>query len=232
MNMIDIHTHILPQVDDGSPNLETSIFMIEEAVKSGVTDLFCTPHFYRLKNYRSSFSHNQAVFNELQTVVQAKGYPIRLYLGSEIFYTIETIQDLRDKTVIPLGQSKLVLLEFSTGDDHEDLGEAIHNVRSLGFIPVMAHMERYRYAGDKDWAIVKKMGALIQVNAASVLGIPNRSYQKKVLKMIKQGLVDFVASDIHQFRSNHLLEASLMIQKKFGFSMVEQLFHNERPLHE
>lgn len=228
--MVDIHTHILPTVDDGSPDLETSLSLIEDAVKIGVMDLFLTPHYMRLRDYRSPASENRVIFSDLERAIHEKDLPIRLHLGTEIYYTIDTIQDLRNQTVIPLGKSKLVLLEFSTGDDHEDIGEAIHNIRSLGFVPILAHMERYHYATDADWAIAKKMGALIQVNAASVMGMPRHSYQNQVLRMIKKGMVDFVASDLHRVRSNRLKDAYVLIKKKFGENVADHLFKNPLPL--
>jgi protein-tyrosine phosphatase len=230
MNMIDIHTHILPSVDDGAPNLETSLSLIEASVHIGVTDLFLTPHYMRKRGYLSSAMNNQEVFVQLVKTVEEKAWPITLHLGTEIYYTIDTIQDLRNKIVLPLGKSKLVLLEFSTEEDHEDLGEAIHNILALGYIPVIAHMERYPYASENDWGIIKKMGALIQVNAASLLGNPNRSFAKKCIKMIKKGHVDFIASDIHQFRSNHMKDAYVLVNKKFGPAMADRLFNNKTPL--
>jgi len=230
MNMIDIHTHILPSVDDGAPNLETSLSLIEASVHIGVTDLFLTPHYMRKRGYLSPAMNNETIFMQLVKIVEEKGWPITLHLGTEIYYTIDTIQDLRDKIVLPLGKSKLVLVEFSTGEDHEDLGEAIHNILSLGYIPVIAHMERYPYASEDDWRIIKKMGALIQVNAASLLGIPNRSFAKKCLKMIKKGYVDFIASDIHQFRSNHMKDAYALVNRRFGPAIAERLFNNKTPI--
>ncbi len=228
--MIDIHTHILPYVDDGARDITSSIQMIQESVHNGVTDLFLTPHYMRIRNYLSSATDNQKIFFELQNEVVRQGIKINLHLGNEVYYTINSLNDLRSKQVIPLGNSKMVLIEFSTTDEHEDIAEAIHNITALGFKPIIAHVERYPYFKEKDYLIVKKMGALIQVNASSVIGKSGHDMQKIAIKLIKGKYADFVASDIHLSRYNYMQEAHSFVTKKFGPATAEKLFFNKSVL--
>jgi len=229
--MIDIHSHALPFVDDGARDFASSLEMISESVSLGVTDLFLTPHYYQNRNYLSQAETNKEIFAKLMETVRENGLKINLHLGNEIFYTIGSLEDLRKKCVIPLGDSNKVLIEFSLDDDHEDLAEAIHNITSLGFVPVIAHPERYPYLTAKhDFEIIRKMGALIQVNAGSVVGRSGRDWQKMTLMMIKHGYADFVASDIHVFRTNLMLEAFQFVKKKFGAETAEKLFNNRSVL--
>jgi len=225
--VIDIHTHILPFVDDGSEDLETSLKLLQEEVEIGVTDVFLTPHYMKSRNYLSTYEENKKVFDSFKSEVEKRDISIRMHLGNEIYYNFTSIEKLRNRTVVPLGQSKMVLIEFSTDEEEEDFGEAIHNITSLGFTPIIAHIERYQYVKNfNDYKIIKKMGALIQVNAASIVGARGSQLKKTALKLIKAGLVDFISSDIHAFRTNYMKEAYQFVIKKFGKAMAEQLFNN------
>ncbi len=224
--MIDIHTHILPYVDDGAKDIASSLQMIQESVHNGVTDLFLTPHFMKIRNYLSVAPENRKIFLELQKEVINQGIKINLHLGNEVYYTIDSLNDLRNKQVIPLGNSKMVLIEFSLSDEHEDIAEAIHNITALGFTPIIAHVERYPYLKEKDYLIVKKMGAMIQINASSVIGKSGHDMQKIAIKLIRGKYADFVASDIHLSRYNYMQEAYVFVSKKFGSLTAEKLFNN------
>lgn len=224
--MIDIHTHVLPFVDDGSPDIASSLKLIEESVQAGVTDLFLTPHYMKIRNYLSEHDHNRSVFETFSDAVRAAGYPIRLHLGNEIYYTISTVKDLRAKKVVPLGNSNKVLLEFSMSVEDEDIAEAIHNMKAIGFDPIIAHPERYRYLKWSDYEIIRKMGGLIQINASSIIGYNGSDIEKTAFRLIKAGWVDFVGSDIHVFRPNHMAQAFRLVEKKFGAEMANHIFHN------
>ncbi|MFA5036068.1 MAG: CpsB/CapC family capsule biosynthesis tyrosine phosphatase [Candidatus Izemoplasmatales bacterium] len=226
--MIDIHTHVLPFVDDGSPNIEASLKMVETAALAGVTDLFLTPHYMRLRNYLSKYQQNKVIFDTFVTEVKKAGYPIRLHLGNEIYYTIATVKDLQNQIVVPLGDTNIVLLEFAMGEvEEEDIAEAIYNMKTIGYQAVIAHPERYDYVKYADYKTIHEMGGLIQINATAILGKYGFSVQKMVLRLIKEGLVDFVASDSHNFRSYGLKEAFTMIEKKFGIIVAHKIFANE-----
>lgn len=228
--MIDVHSHVLPFVDDGSPDTESSLILLDECVKSGVTDLFLTPHYMKIRNYLSEYAHNREIFETFQTRVQEAGIPIRLHLGNEIYYTISTPKDLREKKVVPLGDSDKVLLEFSLSEEDEDIAEAIHNIKTLGLVPVIAHPERYPYLKPADFPVMKKMGALIQINASSLLGVHGVDVEKKAFRLIKEGYADFVASDLHRFRRNGMKDAFRIIEKKFGNKTAVRLFDNHSVL--
>jgi len=224
--VIDIHAHVLPFVDDGSPDVDSSLRLLAEAAESGVTDLFATPHYIKIRNYLSSQERNQSVFEQLVAEVKKKEIPIRLHLGNEIYYTYDTVRDLKNKIVIPLGTSNKVLLEFSMTEEDEDIAEAIHNMSALGYQAIIAHPERYPYVKWADFDVMKRMHALIQINASSITGRYGLEAQKMVMKMIKNGLVDFVASDIHLFRPNHMKEAYDIVSKKFGKTTADAIFSN------
>lgn len=225
--MIDIHSHVLPLVDDGSTTIEASLNMIKTLVDSGVTDVFFTPHYMRLRNYLSTYHNNLEVFESFKREVEKAGYQINLHLGNEIYYSVDAIKYLKENTVTTMGKSKKVLIEFSMSEAEEDIPDAIHNIKAAGFIPIIAHPERYQYITKiEDFELMHKMGALIQINAHSVAGKYGLSTQKLCFKLIKLGLVDFVASDIHEFRTNYLKVAYEIVLKKFGEKITEKIFSN------
>ncbi len=225
--MIDIHTHILPYVDDGSPDLKTSIELIEYEISQGVTDIFVTPHYYRFREFISSYQENVKIFEELLEEVRKLGLSIHLYLGNEIYYDENTMSRLDTKEIVPLANTKNVLVEFSMFRDRGDIPDAINNLTAKGYVPIIAHPERYLYITDMDdYRKMRKMGAKLQINASSLLGDYGNKIKKFVLTLIKNDLVDFVASDIHDFRIKGLSEAYQVVAKKFSEEVAERLFCN------
>jgi len=226
--MIDIHTHILPYVDDGSPDLETSLELIKSELEQGVTEIFVTPHYYRFRGFMSTFSDNEKIFANLVDIVKSAGLRVNLYLGNEIFYDKNTLRMLKEAQVATMARSKYVLVEFSTMYEDEDLCEAINNLTAKGYIPIIAHPERYPYINKiDDYKIMRKMGAKIQINSGSLTGYYGKSAKKMVNKLIKEGLVDFAASDIHDFRHGDFLSGYKAVEKNFSKEVADKLFNNK-----
>lgn len=226
--MIDIHTHILPNVDDGSPDLGTSIELIKNEINQGVTDIFVTPHYYKYRGYLSSYEKNKIVFEKLVNEVNRLGLDINLYLGMEIYYEINMLKLLENHTLNTMNNTKYILIEFSLVKELESIPEAINNLTAKGYVPIIAHPERYPYLTKlKEYEYIKKMGALIQINAGAINGHYGRKIKKFVLNLIKNNLVDFVASDVHSFRMNDLLGAYTIIEKHFSKEVAHKLFFNK-----
>jgi len=225
--LIDIHTHILPCIDDGSPDIETSIELIKTEIEQGVTDIFVTPHYYHLRGFISPVEENKKLFRTLKEEVKKQGLEVNLYLGTEIYYNRKTLRNLKNNIVKPLGNSKHVLIEFSLSKEIEDIPEAINNLTAKGYVPVIAHPERYPYIKKiEPYVYMKKMGAKIQINASALLGKYGGKIKKFVLKLIEKNLVDFVASDMHNFRMDGLKDAYCVVEKVFSKEKAEQLFNN------
>lgn len=220
--MIDIHTHVLPFVDDGSESLSQSLEMVKTACEQGVTDMFLTPH--RRHEYNTTPEETIEVFNNFKKEVEKLDLPINLYLGNEIFYKIDTVDKLLKSHRLTMNNSKYVLIEFSTTYPI-DVEEAVYKILRAGFIPIIAHVERYRYFTAENYFEVKKMGALLQVNADAIVGKEKRRRQKTIDFLFKQQLVDFVASDYHANRPNLLKEAYRVIEKRFGEEAAQVVFN-------
>lgn len=203
--MVDIHTHIIPFVDDGSDSLEDSIEMVRHAISIGVSTIYCTPHYIKGR-YEKSIDEIKENFDLLVNEVKRLNLPITLYLGQEILYTGEEdiIKMLNENKLLTLNNSKYILLEFPFVREIDDLGELIYNFSCYDYKVIIAHIERYEWMDLKKVYELKNEGALIQINADSLLKLTDKKEYKFVKKLLKLKLVDFIASDTHSFRPSNL----------------------------
>ena len=219
--MFDIHTHIIPYVDDGSSSLEESINMIKHEIDIGVTDIICTPHhiFHR---YEASVEVIQERFNFLKEEVEKLNLPIKLYLGQEICYTHreDIISMLKNGTLLTLNNTNRVLLEFSFTREPEDILDVIYNFNINGYQVIVAHVERYEWMTLDKVVALRNEGALIQINSNSILGLTSWKEKRFVKKLLKKGLVDYIASDTHSFRPSTLDKSYKKIKNPDLFNYV------------
>ena len=219
--MFDIHTHVLPFVDDGSKTLEDSLAMLFEAEKQGVTDMVITPHFR--KDYAVLPQEIKQAFAKLSAAAHDAGVGVKLYVGQEFFINNDFKKDIADGKMLTIGGGKAVLIEFDYDLD-TDIAEVVYQLKSMGYIPIVAHFERYKYADISVAEEIKALGGYIQINADGFFGKSKKRYYKKIKELIKNGLVDFVASDVHTFRGNYMLKAYNFVVKKFGEKTAAAVF--------
>ncbi len=218
--MVDIHTHIIHRVDDGSKNIENSLSMLEMAKRAGTSDIICTPH-YRKGYFETEKQEIEACFSELSE--RAKDIGVKLYLGQEVATNKVVNELVKSSSVFTLANSRYVLLEFDY-NNFVDIANICFELKVCGYIPIIAHIERYTYVDASDVEEFIDSGALIQINASSVVDSIFTKYRKKVDKYLKLNLVHFVASDIHSGRKYLLDKAYLAIKKKFGKECADKLF--------
>ncbi len=204
--MFDLHCHILPSVDDGSDSLETSLALLNEEIQNGVSSVVLTPHQNEENICKDELIKH---FEEFKKNINLD---IKLYLGSEIYYYDNLLDDLNKGKMLTINNTKYVLVEFSTREQ-TDIPSIVYDLKVSGYKPIVAHIERYDYLTNDDLEEIAKY-ALIQVNAKSF----ERKEYKKVLKfLLKNKLVSFVASDAHNLRSRNVdfSEAKKIISKKY-----------------
>ena len=178
--MIDLHTHILPGLDDGAPDLETSVLMAAVAAESGVTHLVATPH----SNQRGAFENYaspalQVRFDCLCAAVREAGIPLELSLGMEIFGTGDVPKLLREGRLLTINGGRYLLIEFGFHEDPLRIERLLDELLAAGYWPVVAHPERY-YGLQRmpnylyDWV---NRGVVLQVNKGSLFGRFGRGAQ-------------------------------------------------------
>ena len=188
--MIDIHSHLLPGVDDGSPSLDVSVPVLERFAAEGVEVLVCTPHLNASDAHRAPYDRHAEILETLR----AKTPPqLELKLGWEIMLDEPGI-DLRAKH-LSLGGSTAVLVEFPRTGVPAQSGGEIARLRMSGIIPVLAHPERYWGCTIEKVRQWRNNGAVIQTDAAVLLS--RSSMAKLGREMLEEGLVDCLASDNH-----------------------------------
>lgn len=220
--MTDMHSHILPFVDDGSNSVDKSLQLVKTLTEQGAKKIFLTPH-YKAGEHEKSAQEIKERFDNFYKEVKDSKIDVELYLGQEIFCNENTYDLLKEGKLLTLNNTKYILIEFDYFN-YTDISDYVYNLKTLGYIPIIAHIERYKYLDADTLIDLKHMGALIQVNASSVVGKRNKTYQKKVFAAIQLGLVDFVSTDIHIGRECFYEKAYNIVKKKFGKNVAEKLF--------
>ncbi len=223
--MIDVHTHILPFVDDGSEDLEESLQMIKREIDQGISDIIITSHALRVDLKKVQKQELMDAFAKFRTLVQSK-YDVRLYLGQEVAYTDKLISLLKNHELLTINNSEYLLLELPFHEAITDIDEVIYSCRVLGYKVIIAHVERYSYYNFKQLVEVKNMGVFFQVNSNSITGRSGKELQKLAFKLLKNNMVELVGSDVHAFRYNDMDEAYKIIGKRCGQEKADAVFHN------
>ena len=139
--MIDIHSHLIPGVDDGSQSIEESLALLKQAEEDGITELITTPHFIKNGEYRIRASELVKRFNELKQAYQGS---IKLHLGNELYIHPDLPELLEQGEILTLGESDYILIEFPFNSYKDEYDEILYEL-SLKYRIVIAHPERYRY---------------------------------------------------------------------------------------
>lgn len=195
--MIDLHSHILPGLDDGARSLPDALDMARLAVESGVRAMVATPHCAgdRAREVRYAY-------NILRQALREENIPLRLLLGMEIFGTRDTAYLLRQGGLLTLNGSRYPLIEFDFGSDGEAETLMLQKVIQAGYTPIVAHPERYGYV-QEDPALLnlwKRMGCVFQVNRGSLLGRFGMDAQQMGFALVERGFAAVIASDAHSAR--------------------------------
>lgn len=231
--MIDIHSHVLPGVDDGSQSLEDSIELLYLAAESGVEGIVVTPHCNipgEFDNYAGP--EMDRLWQRLEREAQRTNVPLQLYRGMEIFATPELPALLRDGRVWTINDTRWFLMEFSFGEDPIFCRRILDRCLQDGYRPVIAHPERYLFIQDDpqiafEWCV---SGCALQLNKGSLLGRFGSGPRQTAERLMDHGLAACVASDAHSpyQRSTHMGEIRRHILEAFGEGYTELLL-NENP---
>lgn len=223
MEMIDIHSHILYGVDDGAKDLEESIAMIKDAKAQGIHAIIATPHYrYGMFAYpKEKIEKHYSLLRE-----QAEAFGVELYLGTEQHVNSQTMEYVESGRCHTLADSSYVLMEYKCEADFSYIKETVQEAIRHGLIPIVAHIERYRCLTKiENVSFLREIGAMIQVNADAVIGKEGFRTKAYVKKLLKNYMVDFVASDAHGInsRKNHMGKCQIYLYKKYDNRYVEKI---------
>lgn len=219
MKFVDVHSHILPNLDDGSRSMEQSLNMLRIACEEGIRTIVATPHNMPGKGCPSRETIKEQI-DALKEAAALENIPVKILLGTEYFFREEVLELLEENSVITYPGTNCVLVEFDPYTERHYIRNAVREILSYGYTPVIAHVERYMQLMEKkkEIAEIRQMGAMIQVNCNSVTGENGRKVQKDVKALLKEGLIDLLGTDAHSDgrRAPRMLECEKYITKKFG----------------
>lgn len=193
----DIHSHLVPGVDDGVQDVETAVQFIEALHELGIQKVITTPHII-IDRYPNSAETLAAPFHDVKEALKAKGCPVSYHHAAE-YYMDEYFEELMNSSrLLPLS-GELLLVEISFMCAPPQLHQWLFELSAQGYRPVLAHPERYNYYHQQtdEYMTFKQRGCYLQVNLLSLAGYYGKHIQKAAEWLIDNQLVDFIGTDLH-----------------------------------
>ncbi len=197
--MIDIHSHVIYEIDDGSRSYEESLSILKKMTAMGYKALVCTPHYITGSKY---VANNTNKFNKMQLLrdfVEKENLNLHLYLGNEIYIDSEIESLIQKGEIYSINHSRYLLIEFPVSRLMNDLMNLLFLLRNKGYVPIIAHPERYLYFQENHELLDKfiEMGCLFQGNFSCIIGKYGEHTKKLFLYMLKNNYYHFLATDVH-----------------------------------
>lgn len=197
--MIDMHSHILPGIDDGSESVEESLEILKKMSSLGFRSIVATPHYITGSSFRHNNTKKEALVKEIQTLLDEQHIDMKIYLGNEVYIDNEILSLIEKNEIACIHHSKYILIELPRNGKINDLDQMIFTLRSKGIVPIIAHPERY-HCLQEDVALIDELvekGALLQVNFESLDGKYGKNEKKLAEYLLKNQKLHFLGSDIH-----------------------------------
>lgn len=236
--MIDIHSHIVFDVDDGPKSRTEARALLEEAYRQGVRTIVSTSH-RRKGMFETPEETIAANFKEMQAIAKEIADDLTLLYGAEIYFTSDVLEKLENQTIPSLNGTRYALIEFSMNTPYKEIHKALSDVLRLGITPVVAHIERYHALENQEKRVQEliNMGCYTQINSSSCLklklfGDKYKFMKKRAQYFLERDLVHFVASDMHNLgaRPPYMKEAYRIIEKTYGPNRAHDLFYKNQTL--
>ena len=230
---VDMHSHILPGLDDGSPDLETSVEMARIAWNEGIGTIVCTPHNMPRKGH-ASLPEIEEKIELLAKRMKAAGIDICFLAGCEQFYRASVQEALETGEAVTLNGTDLVLVEFDPTAERSYILNALQSVMGEEYQPVLAHVERYPALEDRGFETIRglrEQGVLIQANCASLTGDFGPRAKRLTRALAKEELLDFVSTDAHSagHRAPLMQACAKWLYRACGRAYAQELlFENAR----
>lgn len=230
--MIDIHSHILPFLDDGSKSLDMSKDMLNIAYNEGIKTIIATPHYYP-NIYEPDIKDIEKSVEEINNISNSLNLNIKILKGQEVFLTRDLLDKYKEGNLLTLNDTKYMLIELPFDILKPYVLDIIYELRIRNIVPIIAHPERYSYIIKKPSIINDFIdeGCLFQINSHSIIGHFGKDIKNTAIKLIKNNICHFIASDAH---SNEIriptLKKSFDIIQKYNDEIIKYLSKNEEIL--
>lgn len=222
--LVDIHSHLLPGIDDGSPTMDHTIGMLRKFEELGYQKLIMTPHIMS-GVYDNTSEIILKKLDEVRKISQDLELKLILEASAEYYYDETFLERIRNKDLLPF-QENHILFEFSFRNQPSQIEELVFQLKSAGYQPVLAHFERYIYFHPSIEVArsLRERGCFIQVNLNSFTGHYGPDIKNQAIRLLKAGLIDIVGSDCHRIQHLEVLESSL--KEALFHQLLEARFKN------
>ena len=227
MNYADIHIHALWGVDDGAKDVSQTHAMVDACYEDGVRILCLTPHYHPGYFGENSESTQQA-FQALVLHTQRKYPDLQLFLGNELHYSPESVTWLTEGKCRSMNDSDYVLVDFSTRETSRNISKGLDRLLNAGYIPILAHAERYENLTKQAVSEFSAKGIWIQVDTRSLFGDFGFSTKHRAKSLLRSRLADLVSSDAHNLtdRPTGISAAYRLIERKFSKDYADAVCYN------
>lgn len=204
--MIDIHSHIIPGIDDGSKNMEMTLEMLRNAERDGTKEIVATPH-YLLEYGESTIEEVKVFVEKINSIINEEKINIKVYSGQEVYFTENILQDYLDGKIGTLNDSRYMLIEFhmNTNVFEENIFDILYELQVRAIILIIAHPERYRSIIKNPLNINRFIdeGYLFQMDAGSITGLFGKEVKKTAEILLENGIYNFIGSDAHNIKNRN-----------------------------
>jgi protein-tyrosine phosphatase len=204
----DMHSHILPGIDDGSPDVETSLVLIEALVKKGYKKFICTPHIFK-ELYPNTRETITGAYEKLLPFVKEKFPNVEMGYAAEYYMDEYFDQLLADNEKLLTVHENWVLVEHSFMQAPFDLKEKLFNLQMAGYTPILAHPERYEFytKNIKAYDELYDIGCIFQVNLLSLIGYYGKTAQELAKHLISKKYIKLIGTDMHHFKHMEAMQS-------------------------
>ena len=195
--MKDLHNHLLYGIDDGSKDLASSVKLLKEIKSEGVDEIIFTPHYIIGSEYNANNTKKMKLLKTLKTKTK-----IKVYLGNEVFLDNNIIEYIKNKEISTLNNSRYILIEFPINEKMSTAEIHLENLIRTGYVPIIAHPERYHYYRLNDFEKFIEIGCLLQGNITSLINKYGKNCKHNLELLLKKDMIHLLGTDTHRITFN------------------------------
>jgi tyrosine-protein phosphatase YwqE len=205
--MVDMHSHVLPGIDDGAQTPQESVALVKKMMELGIKKIIATPHIMA-DYYKNTPETINGALNVLRDELKKENIDIPVEAAAEHYFDETFEAQVNEKKLMIMGDN-YVLFEFSFISQPPNVTSVVQKIKDLGYKPILAHPERYPYMDIDQFRVLHDWGLQFQLNTVSLTGYYGRESKKLAESLVDNHLIDFISSDMHHLRHAEALKNAL-----------------------